>query len=52
MCFCSPPLAHERATILDHYFDDVTPEPIAAYEQYDGEPFIEHLLSLPEDTPS
>ena len=52
MCFCSPPLAHERATILDHYFDDVTPEPIATYEQYDGEPFIEHLLSLPEDTPS
>ena len=23
MCFCDPPLAHERATVLDHYFDSV-----------------------------
>ena len=22
-CYCQPPLAHERATILDHYFDDI-----------------------------
>ena len=50
MCFCDPPLAHERATILDRYFDGVTTEPIEVYEQYDGEPFMEHLQSLPEDT--
>ncbi len=50
MCFCNPPLAHERATILDRYFDGVTTEPIEAYERFDGEPFMEHLQSLPEDT--
>ena len=46
MCFCAPPLAHERATILDHYFDGVATEPIEDYEQYDGRPFMEHLQSL------
>ena len=42
-CFCSPPLAHERATVLDHYFADITTVPIDDYEQYDGTPFMEHL---------
>ena len=46
MCFCDPPLAHERATILDRYFDAVTTEPIEDYERYDGRPFMEHLQAL------
>ena len=52
LCFCDPPLAHERATILDHYFDGVATEPINDYEQYDGRPFMEHLKALQDDTPS
>ena len=52
MCFCDPLLAHERETILDSYFDAVAAEPIEDYEQYDGRPFMEHLQTLQEDTPS
>ena len=52
MCFCSPPLAHERATILDHFFDGITTEAIEDYEQYDGQPFLEHLETMQQDTTS
>ena len=27
--YCSPPLAEERAAVLDAYFDDLTVEPVA-----------------------
>ena len=46
MCFCNPPLAHERATVLDRYFDGVTTEPVEDHERYDGRPFMEHLQAL------
>ena len=49
MCFCDPPLAHERATVLDHYFDGINPEPIEHYERYVGEPFVEYLQKRQED---
>ena len=26
--YCSPPLAQERAPVLDHYFDDIKVEPL------------------------
>ena len=42
-CFCPSPLAHERATILDHYFDDIMTQPIEEYHEYDGRPFMDHL---------
>ena len=42
-CYCSPPLAHERATVLDHHFDAISAREITAYEQYDGTPLMEHL---------
>jgi len=48
-CFCEQPLAHERATVLERYFDSITTEPIEDHEQYDGEPFVEHLRTLQED---
>ena len=31
-CYCTPPLAHERATILDRYFDILATEAIEDYE--------------------
>ena len=46
MCFCDPPLAHERATVLDDYFESVAVDPIAQYERYDGQSFLEHLQTL------
>jgi hypothetical protein len=30
--YCSPPLAEERAAVLDAYFDDITVEPVAEGE--------------------
>jgi hypothetical protein len=27
--YCAPPLAEERAAVLDAYFDDITVEPVA-----------------------
>ena len=44
-CFCNPPLAHERATILDRYFDDISTDAIEDYEQYEGTPFIAVLYT-------
>ena len=52
MCFCDPPLAHERATILDQYFDDIATETIEDYERYPGRSFTEHLETLETDTPA
>ncbi len=43
MCFCPSPLAHERSTVLDRHFRAITTEPIDAYTQYDGVPFMDHL---------
>ncbi|MEE2637907.1 MAG: hypothetical protein VYE68_11820 [Acidobacteriota bacterium] len=42
-CFCGTPRAHERATVLDHYFADLTTEEIPAYTLYEGRPFLEYL---------
>jgi hypothetical protein len=30
--YCSPPLALERESVLDRYFDDITVEPISSEE--------------------
>ena len=46
-CYCEPPLAHERATILDHYFDDIVTQPIEGYQVYEGRPFLAYLESQP-----
>ena len=42
-CFCSPPLQHERQTVLDHYFTDMEIEPVDDYVQFVGEPFMVFL---------
>ena len=43
MCFCASPLHHERSTVLDHYFRDITTDPIDAHEIYQGRPFMDFL---------
>lgn len=46
LCYCEPPLAHERATVLDLHFDDIRTSPVEAYEQYKGHAFMDHLRTL------
>ncbi|MGI9524986.1 MAG: hypothetical protein ACR2PG_25440 [Hyphomicrobiaceae bacterium] len=46
LCYCKPPLAHERATVLDSHFDDIRTEPIETHAQFEGRPFMEHLRWL------
>jgi hypothetical protein len=41
--YCSPPLAQERAAVLDTYFDEITVEPVKAG---DGWARIENLPKL------
>jgi hypothetical protein len=31
--YCSPPLAMERASVLDRYFDDIPVDPVDSQEQ-------------------
>ena len=45
-CYCGTPLAHERATVLDTYFEDLTTDLIDDYRGYPGEPFMAHLKQL------
>ena len=47
LCYCDPPLAHERATILDHHFADIITQPIEDYQEYKGRPFMEYLKARP-----
>jgi len=43
MCFCSPPLKHERETIYNNFLTDMTTKTIDDYEEYDGELFMDFL---------
>lgn len=43
MCFCSPPLKHERETVYDKYLTDIETKPIDDYEEYEGESFMQYL---------
>lgn len=45
-CYCGTPLAHERATVLDAHFDELTTKPIEAHGSYEGKPFMDYLRGL------
>ena len=45
-CYCPTPLAHERATVLDRFFEDLATAPIADDQQYEGQPFLEYLADM------
>jgi len=49
MCFCSTPLAHERATVYDKHFTEMKTELIDGYQSFDGRPFMDHLHALAAD---
>lgn len=43
ICFCSPPLKHERETVYDAFFTDFKTEPISDYVDFEGTSFFEFL---------
>lgn len=43
MCFCRTPLDHERSTVLDLHFDDITTTPIEDHTVFEGRPFMDYL---------
>ncbi len=45
-CYCETPLAHERATVLDSHFDDISVEPIDAHENHSGRAFMDYLREV------
>ena len=46
MCFCSPPLKHERQTVYDQFFSEMEIKIIDDYEESEGESFFDYLKSL------
>ncbi len=46
MCFCSPPLKHERQTVYDKFFSDMEIKIIDDYEEYEGESCFDYLKGL------
>lgn len=42
-CFCPTPLAHERATVYDRFFDRMSIHPIGRPVEIAGTPFMDHL---------
>ena len=47
-CYCNSPLEHERQTVFDHYFDDISTEVIDTHQEYEGRPFMDYLAKLAE----
>lgn len=42
-CYCSPPLKHERETVLDDHFEAMEIAPAAAHGRPEGTPLVAHL---------
>jgi len=43
MCFCSPPLKHERETVYNQFLKDIETNVIGEYVEYEGEFFMDFL---------
>ena len=43
MCFCSPPLKHERKTVYDHFRVNMETKVIDEHVEYEGELFMDFL---------
>ena len=46
LCYCDPPLKHERKTVLDRFFNKIQAKPISSHKAYKGEPFLDYLNRL------
>jgi len=43
LCYCPMPLKHERATVYDNYFTEMTTEVTVNHENFEGDSFIESI---------
>jgi len=43
MCFCSPPLKHERETVYNQFLENMETTVIDDYVEYEGELFMNFL---------
>jgi hypothetical protein len=43
MCFCSPPLKHERETVYNQFLEGIETNVIEDYVEYKGELFMDFL---------
>lgn len=43
MCFCSPPLKHERETVYNQFLENIETKVINEYVEYEGELFMDFL---------
>ena len=48
VCFCPSPLLHERTTVYDYYFNNLSTEPVENYQRHEGRPFMTYLKELAE----
>ena len=48
VCYCQNPLFHERTTVYDRYFNNLSTEPVEGYQQHAGRPFMTYLQELAE----
>ena len=48
VCYCRSPLLHERTTVYDHYFNDLSTELVEGYQRHEGRPFMTYLKELAE----
>lgn len=46
MCYCSPPLKHERQTVYDKYLTNMEINTIEDYIEFEGPSFFEYLKRL------
>ena len=46
VCFCDPPLQHERQTVFDRYFDEISIEPVDGYQHHTGRCFMSYLQEI------
>ena len=48
VCYCPTPLQHERSTVYDRFFDNLTTEPVESYQPHAGRRFLDYLDELAE----
>ena len=39
-CYCATPLQHERETVYDHYFTELTATEVPEHAEYEGDSFM------------
>ncbi len=41
VCYCPTPLQHEKATVYDHFFEDIETNKVEDYVEFEGEDFMQ-----------